>query len=120
MAKLEECVGRCEVLPAVASGRVGVLGDADEADEIRAVSPTYSGSNKHDNKYVSQKLGQLPSMHARLEWLHAHLHVPLGYMLNLIPVNSGCTVTNIDHECIIHADHRMSASRPINWAKCSR
>ena len=37
-------------------------------------------------------------------------------MLNLIPVDSGCTVTNIDHECIIHADHRMSASWPINVA----
>ena len=46
-------------------------------------------------------------------WLHAHLHVPSKYTLSLIPVDSGCTVTNIDHGSIIHADHRMSASRPI-------
>ena len=46
-------------------------------------------------------------------WLHAHLHVPSKYRLSLIPVDSGCTVTNIDHGSIIHADHRMSASRPI-------
>ena len=38
--------------------------DADEAGNIRVVSPTHSGSNKHDNQYVSRKLGQLPSMHA--------------------------------------------------------
>ena len=46
-------------------------------------------------------------------WLHAHLHVPSKCRLSLIPVDSGCTVTNIDHGSIIHADHRMSASRPI-------
>ena len=55
-------------------------------------------------------------MHARIEMLHAHLFVPDGYNLRLLPVDSGCTVTNIDDNSTIHADHRMSASRPISVA----
>jgi hypothetical protein len=43
--------------------------------------------------------------------------VPWGAAdLKLIPVDSGCTVMNIDDNSIIHADHRMSASRPISVA----
>ena len=52
-------------------------------------------------------------MHAKIDLLHAHLCVPEGHKLNLIPVDSGCTVTNINNESIIHAEHRMSASRPV-------
>ena len=42
--------------------------------------------------------------------------VPDGYKLNLIPVDSGCTVSNINDGSIVHAEHRMSASRPIQVA----
>ena len=62
---------------------------------------------------LSKKLGALPDMHARINLLHAHLHVPTGYKLDLIPVDSGCTVSNISNESTIHAEHRMSASRPV-------
>ena len=40
--------------------------------------------------------------------------MPDGYKLSLICVDSGCTVTNIDHDCTIPEDRRMSASRPIS------
>ena len=62
---------------------------------------------------LSRKLGSVPTMHAKIDLLHAHLSVPEGHKLNLIPVDSGCTVTNINNESIIHAEHRMSASRPV-------
>ena len=71
---------------------------------------------RNDVNKISKILGKLPSMHARLQWLHAHMYIPDGYKLNLIPVDSGCTVSNINDGSIVHAEHRMSASRPIQVA----
>ena len=48
--------------------------------------------------------------------LHAYLYVPDGYELLLICVDSGCTVTSIDHGSIIPKDRRMPVSRPISVA----
>ena len=67
----------------------------------RAIPPLM-GKDKVNN--ISRKLGSAPSMHAKIELLHAHLHVPDGHKLDIIPVDSGCAVTNIDHDRIIHAD----------------
>ena len=99
-----------------ADGSAGRVYSAGEADNIRAPSPIKNGSIKDKNKHISHALGRLPTMHARTEMLHAHLFIPDGYKLRLLPVDSGCTVTNIDDDSIIHADHRMSASRPISVA----
>ena len=42
---------------------------------------------------------------------------PVGCKIDLIPVDSACTVTNIDHESVIPADRRMTASRLLYVAK---
>jgi len=90
------------------------LTEADgEAGGSRAFPPLM-GKDYINN--LSRKLGSVPTMHAKISLLHAHLDVPVGHKLNLIPVDSGCTVTNIDDDSIIHADHRMSASRPFSVA----
>ena len=34
----------------------------------------------------------------------------------ILPVDSGCTVTNINHDSIVPAERRMTASRPISVA----
>ena len=49
--------------------------------------------------------------------MHAHVYVPDGYELALIPVDSACTVTNINHDSVIPCEHRMQATRDICVAK---
>ena len=71
---------------------------------------------KDRSRHISRRLEALGNMHDREKLLHAYLYVPDGYELSLICVDSGCTVTNIDHDSIIPEDRRMSASRPISVA----
>ena len=65
------------------------------------------------NNIISKKLGAMPDMHARNSFLASYLRLPTGLKINLIPVDSGCTVSNINDSSVIHPSHRMSASRPV-------
>ena len=79
-------------------------------------APPIKGSNRDVHAYMSKKLGQLPTMQACIDMLQTYLHVPDEHELKLITVDSGCTVTNINHGSIIPPDRRMTASRGIEVA----
>ena len=101
--------------PSTSSGHTGGHTEADtEAywsmydggsggpDHMHGVSEKTSRANppvtgKEKNRLISRRLEALGSMHDREKLLHAYLYVPDGYELSLICVDSGCTVTNIDH-----------------------
>lgn len=79
----------------------------------RATPPT---RGREYNKKISRRLEALPNMHARVTELQRHLYVPHGYELKLIPVDSACTVTNMNHESVVPPDRRMSPSTTISVA----
>ena len=82
---------------------------ATEAD--RVCPPIQMGRDM--KKKISRKLNMLPNMHARVTELSKYVTIPDGYMLDFIPVDSACTVTNVDSDDIIPIEHRMQASRGI-------
>ena len=67
--------------------------------------------------FVSKKLSAATSLKECCFIISQYIYVPVGCKIDLIPVDSACTVTNIDHESVIPADRRMTASRPLYVAK---